>query len=1157
MGADTVARFAVLLSLAVLCAISASCGGGNRGGLIQPHPGATDRAADPVAAGLDQVLAEIEEAAAPAGVDAELWTKLTAELQRILTARTASEIVQHPPAGEANRVADLELVDDGGGYSLQWTYVNVGDYNRDGLVGVSDLTPIGQYYEVAEGDPQWDVARYADGNGDGQVTVSDITQIGQNYLSQVSAYEVQGSYLLDGPWDSVDQVAYVSPDSTDPVAFVYPLVDGDYSTYSVVPIDTNGNQGVHSLFVAVAPPRLSSPLSPAPNIGLTDSDNDVVFTIGLAESAGSLLSAELVEVDGEGNQLAVIGELWDDGDEAHGDQAASDSILSAKTTINRANEGLYYFRANITLDDGGTVSFNSNTTWVELRREITDERLDEIAAQLHDFSEQLGTMRETMTPAEADAEMVELLRADPGISEAGIKLDDAGVWYTTSEGFGCGISFPDPIIYPYEPETSTARIPAASSAYWQVPQTGQATRQASYMNPEMPASYNALILAPFDHIMGINGGEQMKEKLPQATNSGEVSRFNRVDYWANDDCTLDKFLDLYRYGVIIIFSIGDVDVRSNKFGAEFTSFNIYTGTEVSEDNSPFYTDKERSLLKHGVAKFGSVHLKRKNEFGELINEVREYIVVDQTDIDQQPKSHASFVFLGVSHSASQKSTLPQAFGQTKSPTTGLTDIIPLGGNQFLTSSLTEFETDHYGAGTVYGFDKSVNYPFALAICHVVFRELLMGKDTSQIFNTPPQLGVAPYDAYALLPGVKNNSVKLVTKQFPNYTKQALRPKPYQAVSVDLPEGASGLNLQDINDSNQVLGTYSLGSQQNRLAIWQVKADRTTSRTNIDYEGQDAGGKIIASISDAGVIAGYYDGASGVGAQWTCAGPTYSEIKPLSEQEGVDWIRPYDINGSGEITGQARFDPEASYQRAMLYVDGTYTNLGELPARDSSLYPPYTYSGVSITDDAPVIVGKADSLPIIPGPVQSYGFIYSNGELAWLAIPARGIKYAQNSVPNDIAANDWIVGKCSWIDGVVLPWLWRPAEQHPDQARSGRLPTFRSSLSGNSIEYGIANSVNSRWQIVGTARSPVFPSDAGTHAVIWEYELYKVVRGDGSRGPDRELFHIYDLNSLVANSPPVPLQSATKINEDGLIIANCGSEAGFGPYILVPESWEDE
>ena len=77
---------------------------------------------------------------------------------------------------------------------LAWDERNPGDYNNNGLVEVSDLTPVGFYFEQqvsSAADP--DAVDVVDGNQDGYITVSDLTPIGANYLDNVEGYGVYHS----------------------------------------------------------------------------------------------------------------------------------------------------------------------------------------------------------------------------------------------------------------------------------------------------------------------------------------------------------------------------------------------------------------------------------------------------------------------------------------------------------------------------------------------------------------------------------------------------------------------------------------------------------------------------------------------------------------------------------------------------------------------------------------------------------------------------------------------------------------------------------------------------------------------------------------------------------------------------------------------------
>jgi hypothetical protein len=158
---------------------------------------------------LAEAIAEIEDAEPPPDVDAALWQELTAELKRVLEARGISELTEHPPEGEHNRITSLVIVPGGDDeLCLRWSYVNVGDYNQDGMVSVSDLTEVGRYFNASRGDDEWDFAQLADGNGDGMITVADITGIGQNYLAYVAGYEVLTADSREGPFTVLDTVGF-------------------------------------------------------------------------------------------------------------------------------------------------------------------------------------------------------------------------------------------------------------------------------------------------------------------------------------------------------------------------------------------------------------------------------------------------------------------------------------------------------------------------------------------------------------------------------------------------------------------------------------------------------------------------------------------------------------------------------------------------------------------------------------------------------------------------------------------------------------------------------------------------------------------------------------------------------------------------------------
>jgi thiol-disulfide isomerase/thioredoxin len=98
--------------------------------------------------------------------------------------------VSQSPQGSANAVADLQITNHvGDDYTLQWTEKNTGDYDNNSLVGIADLTPLGQLIGTSVATaPDQDWARLVDGNGDGAINISDITPIGANFGNKMDGY---------------------------------------------------------------------------------------------------------------------------------------------------------------------------------------------------------------------------------------------------------------------------------------------------------------------------------------------------------------------------------------------------------------------------------------------------------------------------------------------------------------------------------------------------------------------------------------------------------------------------------------------------------------------------------------------------------------------------------------------------------------------------------------------------------------------------------------------------------------------------------------------------------------------------------------------------------------------------------------------------------
>lgn len=276
--------FLAALALAVALCFSGCSGGSgflrqSGEGHISPKGGSE----------IERALGELSAMNAPEGVDAELFEKLKEELARQLRVAASGKATATAPAGAANRVINLELQDTGTAKVLAWNYLNLGDYDQNGVVGVADITPIAIHYseEYLPEDTE-SLAAVIDGSGNRKVDVSDITPIAMNFGSRCAGYKIAAT-ASPGNWSEIGVIPFEQAQGENMrLAFSYelPLVEGLY--YRVAPIDASGNEGIRSVAVPEGgnlPPII---LETRPSAGLAGEQG--VFTAEVESAAGCTYS---------------------------------------------------------------------------------------------------------------------------------------------------------------------------------------------------------------------------------------------------------------------------------------------------------------------------------------------------------------------------------------------------------------------------------------------------------------------------------------------------------------------------------------------------------------------------------------------------------------------------------------------------------------------------------------------------------------------------------------------------------------------------------------------------------------------------------------------------------------------------------------------------
>ncbi len=299
--------------VAVICLAAAmlltTCGGGNKRAVVQGlrapeasfSPGSSQESKTspeglPAQAGLDyresisldDALAEIDAYPTPDGVDAELFAELKDALEEALLTQvesrlssrdskdrsgglqattpliaqpgdcassvvsTTARFVSTPPTGESNLVDDLELIDDGGTYTLTWSYRNSGDYDQNGTVGISDITPIAMHYgETYDPTDENCIQAVVDGSCNYAVDIADITPIAMNFGVDCAGYRIQGGNTPEGTFTSFRNISMETATGEGRLSFSVEFSSATHLYLRVVPYDSEERSGIFSNIVSI------------------------------------------------------------------------------------------------------------------------------------------------------------------------------------------------------------------------------------------------------------------------------------------------------------------------------------------------------------------------------------------------------------------------------------------------------------------------------------------------------------------------------------------------------------------------------------------------------------------------------------------------------------------------------------------------------------------------------------------------------------------------------------------------------------------------------------------------------------------------------------------------------------------------------------------
>ncbi len=167
----------------------------------------------------------------------------------------ASKRTSLPPTTASGYVSDLTyLVNLSGDFTFTWSYINLGDYNQDGVVSIGDVLPLARHFfhtsEARGGTPTDAEDIVIDGNLDGVINIADVKPLADNFFRTVHGYVLEQSVDDKNSWTELGRFtkAELSQAGTGRItmALVYdtPI---DNSWYRVRPYqDGNDTLGIPS-----------------------------------------------------------------------------------------------------------------------------------------------------------------------------------------------------------------------------------------------------------------------------------------------------------------------------------------------------------------------------------------------------------------------------------------------------------------------------------------------------------------------------------------------------------------------------------------------------------------------------------------------------------------------------------------------------------------------------------------------------------------------------------------------------------------------------------------------------------------------------------------------------------------------------------------------
>lgn len=275
-----------------------------------------------------------------------------------------------------------------------------------------------------------------------------------------------------------------------------------------------------------------------PDAFFTNAATTITVTAQVAVDANLISnSVRLVRVNEQGQALAVLGQMFDDA--SHGDALRGDGTFTAQVVLNESNPGTVGFM--VTAGYKGTLlRAKSSAVFVPVVNRPTDTQVHELIDAVDSGTTFFANQRGIVGDEQARLDLVNFLRNQPGVSDAGISVDGVTVWIVFTSGLDGMINT--------NPQGTKGGGPALQAGTF-----FSTLRAQGGPAVEFTGNPKGIALAPFfDNFAPFDETDNVASSLSM-TCGGPVSPIK------NGAADVSAFKALRQYGVISISSHGTVD----------------------------------------------------------------------------------------------------------------------------------------------------------------------------------------------------------------------------------------------------------------------------------------------------------------------------------------------------------------------------------------------------------------------------------------------------------------------------------------------------------------------------------------------------------------------------------------------------------------------